>query len=225
MSLRRYLRQLRLLVRGRPQTARDVIPRWEDYLRLQREEYLSHESDVAAWAGGLRRFVRLAFAEVPRSARVLDCACGDGVGLDALRGLGFREVVGVEISEVKAERALALGFRVEVRDMHDLSVFGDGTFDCVLSSHTLEHAWEPSRAVQELRRVLAPEGALHAVLPYPDPGERNERAHAAKYELGTDRDDGGAGVRRFFEERGFRVASSRRDTVREPELWLHLRKA
>ena len=224
MSLRRFLRKLRRRFRSPPRTARDLLSSYEEYLRLQRDEYLSHESEVERWAEGLRRFVGAAFADVPRTARVLDCACGDGVGLEALKTMGFQNPVGVELAPKKVERARQRGFRIEEADMHDLAILADGSFDAVLSSHTLEHAYDPGRVLAELRRLLVPFGTLHVVLPYPDRGDRNERAHAAKYELGTDREDGGEHATCFFLDRGFELVSRRTDDFREPELWLSLRK-
>jgi len=224
MSIRRLLRKLYLRLREPPERASDVVRSYGEYLRLQRDVYLSHEADVEGWAAGLRRFTALAVEGLPRTSRVLDCACGDGVALDELRRLGFRDPAGVELASEKAARARALGFQVEERDMHDLGAFADGSFDLVLSSHTLEHAYEPARVLAELRRVLVPGGALRVVLPYPDAGAGNELAHAAKYELGTHLDDGGASVTRFFVDRGFDLESSRLDSVREPEIWLFLRK-
>jgi SAM-dependent methyltransferase len=224
MGVRRLLRKLRLRFRRPPRSAGDLIDDYQEYLRLQREVYRSHESEVERWAQGQRRFVTLAFAGAPPSWRVLDCGCGDGVGLETLRSLGFREPVGVELSGVKAARARERGFQVEELDMHDLSLFEDGSFQAVLSSHTLEHAYQPARALAELRRLLVPGGPLKVVLPYPDPGSRNELAHAAKYELGLHRFDGGESATRFFQERGFELEERRFDSAREPEIWLFLKK-
>lgn len=223
MSLRRLLRKIRLRLRRAPRRASDVVRSYAEYLRLQREEYLSHEADVARWAEGLRRFVAEGFREISRSARVLDCACGDGVGLEALRAQGFADVLGVELSAEKAGRARALGFEVLECDLHDLSSLATASFDVVLSSHTLEHAYDPGRALVELRRVLKPGGTLLLVLPYPDPGARNELAHVGKYELGTHREDGGASVAAYIAGRGFEIVSLRQDAYREPELWITAR--
>lgn len=225
MSLRRLFRQLYLRLRRSPERASDIVASREEYLRLQRQVYLSHEADVPAWSDGLRRFTRIAVADISRTARVLDCAAGDGVALDELRTLGFVDAMGVELAPEKVARARALGLRVEELDMHDLRLFADASFDLVLSSHTLEHAYQPAQVLGELRRVLAPRGALRVVLPYPDPGARNELAHTAKYELGTHLDDNGATLSKFFVERGFHLESSRRDSTRESEIWLFLRRA
>jgi SAM-dependent methyltransferase len=223
MSLRKLIARIRRAFRGTPRTARDLVLDYAEYLRLQRETYLSHESEVERWASGQRRFVETAFAPLSRAFRVLDCACGDGVALEALRAMGFQDLAGVEIAPEKASRARALGFRVEEADMHDLSAFAVGSFDAIISSHTLEHAYDPGRALAELRRLLVPGGRLFVVLPFPDTSERNDLAHVGKYDLGTHREDGGEAASRFFVERGFEVVSRRLDDFREPELWLFLR--
>jgi SAM-dependent methyltransferase len=43
-------------------------------------------------------------------------------------------------------------------DVTDLSMFADGTFDCVVTDQVLEHVRHPWRALTELRRVLVPGG-------------------------------------------------------------------
>jgi SAM-dependent methyltransferase len=202
-----------------------LIPEYAEYLRVQQEEFRSHESEVERWAEGQRRFVEYAFRGKPLDLRLLDCACGDGVGLEALRALGFRDPIGVELSAGKARRARDRGFRVEELDMHDLTKFEAGSFGAILSSHTLEHAYDPVAVLAEFHRLLQAGGTLEVVLPYPDPGARNERAHTAKYELGTDRDDGGDFTTRFFLERGFELVARRQDSFREAELWLSLQRA
>ncbi|HZR25944.1 MAG TPA: methyltransferase domain-containing protein [Vicinamibacterales bacterium] len=46
-----------------------------------------------------------------------------------------------------------------------LSDIGDGEYDFVLASHTLEHLANPLRALVEWRRVLAPTGILVVIVP------------------------------------------------------------
>jgi ubiquinone/menaquinone biosynthesis C-methylase UbiE len=47
-----------------------------------------------------------------------------------------------------------------VGDAHDLSHFRDGEFGCVLCTEVLEHLHTPQKALDEMRRVLAPGGKL-----------------------------------------------------------------
>ena len=47
-----------------------------------------------------------------------------------------------------------------VGDAHDLSRFRDGEFECVLCTEVLEHLHTPQKAIDEMRRVLAPGGTL-----------------------------------------------------------------
>jgi len=51
--------------------------------------------------------------------------------------------------------------RVDIRNLP----FADGTYDLVFASHVLEHLREDRKAVQEIRRVLKPNGV--AILPVP----------------------------------------------------------
>lgn len=224
MSPGRLLGKLRRLIRRDPGSARQIVGSYRRYLRLQAEDYLSHEADVPRWAEGQRRFVRLAFGAAPRHWRILDAGCGDGVALDELRALGFRPAVGIDLAIQKLRRARVRGHTVLVADIHFLARPLEEPFDAILCSHTLEHAYAPCRVLAGFRRLLAPAGELHVVLPFPDPGSRNERAHVAKYELGTHRQDGAAAVVRYFTERGFELLDQRRDSTREPELWLRLRR-
>src|SRR5437016_2058920 len=45
---------------------------------------------------------------------------------------------------------------------------GDSNYDCVLSSHTLEHIANPLQALKEWKRVLRKEGPLLLLLPHKD---------------------------------------------------------
>ncbi len=53
-----------------------------------------------------------------------------------------------------------------VCDGSALSPIADDSYDCVLSSHNLEHFANPVKAVYEWKRVLRSNGALILVLPY-----------------------------------------------------------
>ncbi|MES2662744.1 MAG: class I SAM-dependent methyltransferase [Pseudomonadota bacterium] len=50
-------------------------------------------------------------------------------------------------------------------DSDALSPLAEGSFDCVVASHVLEHLANPVRVIQELERVLRPGGKLVLILP------------------------------------------------------------
>jgi len=194
---------------------------YEDYVRLQTQTYESFESTIPRWEEGQARYLTL-FESVNRKTRILDVACGDGVGLRVFRKMGFINLTGVELDLNKAVKARTSGYCVISADFHDLGVLENASYDVVYSSHSLEHAWDPAKAVSELQRVLVPNGYMYVVLPYPDRGP--DDAHLAKYELGTDADDGGLKVSQWFISQGFTIESLRFDSYREPEIWLKMRK-
>jgi len=197
---------------------------YQDYVHRQVVEYGSFESESDLWEEGQKRFVKMFFSEEDRQKTILDIACGDGVGLRQFRKLGFNRVVGVEFNPKKKQKAAETGYRVYGWDMHNLCRFRAKTFDIVYSSHTLEHAYDIKKVVGEIYRVLKDDGKLVVVLPYPDRHQFNLKVHIAKKVLGTDRDDDGKSVVRFFYSNGLRTVIKKYDYFREPEIWLVLKK-
>ena len=55
--------------------------------------------------------------------------------------------------------------RAYIADATDLGVVATGTYDVVLSSHTLEHIANPLRALREWLRILRPGGTLCVIVP------------------------------------------------------------
>jgi len=198
---------------------------YEEYKKLQTERYQSFESSVEKWRVGQERYIRKAFESIDRDKRILDIACGDGVGLRYFRELGFKEVVGVELSKQKANMARNHGYRVIEYDMNKLSEYAHELreFDIIYSSHTLEHCFYPLKVLEMFKQFLRRDGRLLIVFPYPDMSMLNERAHGGKYELGTHIDDSGDTLVRRLEALGYEVVSKEFDQFREPEIWLELR--
>jgi SAM-dependent methyltransferase len=97
-----------------------------------------------------------------RGRTVLDAACGVGYGSAVLARGGAKRVVGIDTSEaaLRAARAGAIPETEFVSADIRALPFADGEFDLVVSFETIEHVEDPERALDELRRVLAPEGVL-----------------------------------------------------------------
>jgi SAM-dependent methyltransferase len=195
---------------------------YKKYQSLQKETFYSLESKNKLWVKGQVRFIKKYFIKIPKTASILDIACGDGSGLKQFKKLGFKNVVGVEFNHPKAIRAKMVGYKIFEDDMHDLKSLNTNSFDCIYSSHTLEHAYNLKKAVKELVRILKRDGKLFVILPYPDRKLYTIKAHPAKIELGLDIQDKGKAVEKFFKENGFKVEEKTFDTYRDPEMWLTL---
>lgn len=118
-----------------------------------------HEAVVYA-----EHMVRYRFAtRFVAGKRVLDVASGVGYGCEMLKAAGASEVVGVDYSPEATRYAAA---RYASRQPHYLVgdaeslPFGDGQFDVVVSFETIEHLPRPQRFLQQVKRVLRPDGLL-----------------------------------------------------------------
>jgi len=93
---------------------------------------------------------------------VLDAGCGTGLGGDLLHALGYRGIVGLDMSDPMMERAARLGAYAElVRGvLGETLPFPDGRFAAVMTAgvFTLGHA--PASGLRELVRVTRPGGRL-----------------------------------------------------------------
>lgn len=113
--------------------------------------------------------VRYEFAQPYCEGReVLDAACGAGYG-SAILAERARRVVGVDVSEdaVSYARSRYAGDNLEfvTADVASLP-FPDGSFDTVVSFETVEHLEHPQRFLDEVARVLRPDGVLVASTPH-----------------------------------------------------------
>jgi SAM-dependent methyltransferase len=96
--------------------------------------------------------------------RLLDCGCGPGsitAGLATVVAPG--QAVGLDASpaQLDAARASVTHPTVDFRlgSVYELP-FDDGSFDAVFAHSLLTHLRQPARALEEMRRVLAPGGVL-----------------------------------------------------------------
>jgi SAM-dependent methyltransferase len=89
-----------------------------------------------------RKLLAPALTTVPVEARILDIGCGQGLLVNALGSLGFKNVQGIDVSEQQVEVAQKFGLACHVVDMDYVSKLGNaepGTFDLIFMMDVLEH--------------------------------------------------------------------------------------
>lgn len=94
-----------------------------------------------------------------RDDAILDVGCGNGSLLSNLATLGFTNLTGIDpfINE-----GVTLGtVSILKKEIYDL----DGSFDVIMMHHSLEHMFEPLRAVQKAYALLKKDGVLLVRIP------------------------------------------------------------
>lgn len=108
---------------------------------------------------------------------LLDVGCARGHTLQAATDLGLT-ATGADISEAAVSYCSELGFTAKHGTLAQLP-FADGSFQIVTMKHVLEHTGNPREALQEIRRVLRPGGAVFIAVPHA--GYRKARTDPAGY--------------------------------------------
>jgi len=126
------------------------------FRRYQQRRRLEVVREFAREAGGLGS-----------SPQILDVGCGDGYGSTmVLDGFPYTTFVGLDLSAAKlcVARANLRNSRVVLGDAERLPL-SDKCFDMAFSLETLEHLLDPSKALQEISRVLRPGGVFFLSVP------------------------------------------------------------
>ena len=102
----------------------------------------------------LRREDQLVLDLIPGDASVLDLGCGSGRLLAELKRRGHRRLIGVEVHQPKIIAAARRGLDVIDYDLNrGLPAFGDGQFDLVVLSATLQAVENVETLFDEMLRV------------------------------------------------------------------------
>ena len=108
---------------------------------------------------------------VPQGARVLDLGCGDGALLSHLWQARQAPGYGVEIEDKQVVACVANDVNVIQADLESgLSLFTDGSFDCVILSQTLQAMRHQEAILREMLRV-----GREAIVSFPNFGHWSAR--------------------------------------------------
>ena len=112
---------------------------------------------------------------VPQGARVLDLGCGDGSLLRYLWQARNAPGYGVEIDDHRVLACVANDVNVLQVDLESgLSLFADGSFDCVVLSQTLQAMRHQEAILREMLRV-----GREAIVSFPNFGHWSARFQVA----------------------------------------------
>lgn len=129
-------------------------------------ELQTHQAEDSHWWYRGRRSVLervIASLRLPARARILDAGCGSGRNMLELARHG--EVTGVELSSTSVALARERGAGEVIEGSVLEMPFESGSFDLAVSLDVIEHLGEDVAALRELRRVVAPGGALLVTVP------------------------------------------------------------
>jgi len=129
-------------------------------------ELQTHQAEDRHWWYRGRRTVLdgvLDGLDLPQQARILDAGCGSGRNMVELASRGT--VTGIELSQT----SVALARERERGEVVAGSIlqmpFAEDSFDLAMSLDVIEHLEDDLAALRELRRVVAPGGALLVTVP------------------------------------------------------------
>jgi len=98
----------------------------------------------------------------PRGKDVLEIGCGSGYGASLLNTLGPKSYVGLDVMEeqIALARKAYPQFEFHVQDATDLHSFAEASLDVVIIFGVLHHIPDWRKTIDEIARVLKPDGSL-----------------------------------------------------------------
>jgi SAM-dependent methyltransferase len=129
-------------------------------------ELQTHQAEDRHWWYRGRRTVLervIVSLGLPSQARILDAGCGSGRNMIELARHGT--VTGVELSQTSVDLARARHSGEVIAGSVLEMPFADDSFDLAVSLDVIEHLEDDLGALRELRRAVAPGGALLITVP------------------------------------------------------------
>jgi SAM-dependent methyltransferase len=129
-------------------------------------ERQTHEAEDRHWWYRGRRTVFEGVLDglgLPAGARVLDAGCGSGRNMVELARYG--PVTGIELSATSVALARERGVGEVIAGSVLEMPFADESFEAAVTLDVIEHLEDDLAALRELRRVVAPGGALLVTVP------------------------------------------------------------
>jgi len=118
--------------------------------------------------------------EIKTTSSILDIACGTGSILRYLSRNGYNNLFGTEISDLCIKRLENLGISMFKSNLPKIECPSE-RFDVVIASQILEHIIKRGKFLNEINRVLKPEGVCFLFVPDNCLGPIDEPSHVVKF--------------------------------------------
>ncbi|MBD2201301.1 class I SAM-dependent methyltransferase [Calothrix sp. FACHB-1219] len=150
----------------------DPMPTEEGLVKLYPDDYYSYQDFFAEKKSFLKDLIKkillfnLGTKDPTFSApgKILDIGCGSGNFLYSIREKGW-DTYGVEVSLAGAKLGReAAGLKIFNGTLLEAN-FSNNYFDYIRSNHSFEHLVNPNEVLQEIYRILKPDGKLMIGVP------------------------------------------------------------
>ena len=129
---------------------RDLVSQWNKTASM-----LADSRDVHLLA------ISLVNAEIKKDDLILDVGCGKGGLFELLESMNFKNLIAAEFSPVLCQILRKRLKRTEIVNADGCFLpFSSEIFDVIFCTEVIEHLIAPDQSLQELVRVLKPEGII-----------------------------------------------------------------
>ena len=169
------------------------VPGKEDIGKYyQSENYISHSDTSKGFINNLYHKVRKRTLIQKRklienftgktNGNILDVGAGTGAFLNTMKNANWN-CTGIEPDKNAREKAKEL-YGLDLKEASDFYSFPDQTFDAITLWHVLEHVHDLHEYINQLKKLLKPEGKLFIAVPnYTSPDEKIYNEYWAAYDV------------------------------------------
>lgn len=105
----------------------------------------------------------LAALKIEKSTKVLDIGCGAGHLLFDLKDWGCEHLLGVD-AFIEKDILYENGLQIQKKEVDEIQ----GEWDVIMMHHAFEHMSEPEKVLQQIKKLLAPNGTILIRVPVSD---------------------------------------------------------
>ena len=153
-----------------------IYESYDEFVGIQRARMLKSSKFDPKGAKHILFDLKRFYKYVPKDAHILDVGCRDGWAIGRMNHDGYQHILGIDVVPENIKLCTKLGYKTSAQDCENLN-FDDDSFDAVFCRHTLEHAINPRKALQEFVRITKSGGIIHIVVPI----EKNVNKRQVRY--------------------------------------------